>query len=79
MRIARDIASRAPLAIRILKAEIHKLIAGAVLSADDFEEIQNLRKGAFRGRHLSFTGLHFLILFDRMYRFSRIDLSHLKE
>ena len=50
LQIARDIASRAPLAIRVLKAEIHKLTAGPALSADDFEEIQNLRREAFRSR-----------------------------
>lgn len=50
LRIARDIASRAPLAIRVLKAEIHKLTAGPALSADDFEEIQNFRREAFRSQ-----------------------------
>jgi len=48
MRIARDIASRAPLAIRVLKKEIEKLTSGPSLSADDFEQIQNLRREAFR-------------------------------
>jgi len=53
LQIARDIASRAPLAIRVLKAEIHKLTAGPALSADDFEEIQNLRRQAFRSQDFS--------------------------
>ena len=53
LQIARDIASRAPLAIRVLKAEIHKLTAGPALSADAFEEIQNLRREAFRSRDFS--------------------------
>ena len=48
LNIARDIASRAPLAIRVLKDEMCKLTAGLNLTADGFEEIQNARRQAFR-------------------------------
>ena len=48
LNIARDIASRAPLAIRVLKDEMRKLTAGLNLTADGFEEIQNARRQAFR-------------------------------
>ena len=46
--MARVIASHAPMAIRVLKAEMRKLTKGSGLSADDFEEIQNMRRDAFR-------------------------------
>ena len=52
MEIAREIASRAPLVIRVLKAEMAKLTAGPGLSPDDFEEIQGLRRIAFRSDDL---------------------------
>ena len=48
LEMARVIAGHAPMAIRVLKAEMRKLTKGAGLNADDFEEIQNLRRDAFR-------------------------------
>ncbi|MBW1780062.1 MAG: methylmalonyl-CoA decarboxylase [Deltaproteobacteria bacterium] len=48
LSLARDIASRAPLAIRVLKDEMRRLTAGLSLTADDFEEIQNVRRQTFR-------------------------------
>ncbi len=48
MGIARDIASRAPLAVRVLKKEMQRLTAGPGISPDDFEEIQGLRREAYR-------------------------------
>ncbi len=48
LEMARLIAGRAPKAIRVLKAEMRKLTKGPALSADDFEEVQNLRRDSFR-------------------------------
>ena len=48
LQMAGVIACHAPMAIRVLKAEMRKLTRGPGLSADDFEEIQNLRRDAFR-------------------------------
>ena len=48
MGIAEDIASRAPLAVRVVKKEMQRLTAGPVISPDDFEEIQGLRRAAYR-------------------------------
>ncbi len=48
MGIARDIASRAPLAVRVLKKEMQRLTAGPGISPDDFEEIQDMRREAYR-------------------------------
>jgi methylmalonyl-CoA decarboxylase len=48
MKIAEDIASRAPLAVRVLKKEMQRLTAGPGISPDDFEEIQGLRRIAHR-------------------------------
>lgn len=48
LQIASDIADRAPKAVRLLKAELRKLTAGPALNADDFEEIQTLRREAYR-------------------------------
>ena len=48
MEIARDIANRAPLAVRVLKKEMQRLTAGPGISPDDFEEIQGLRREAYR-------------------------------
>jgi methylmalonyl-CoA decarboxylase len=47
-QIAREIAERAPKAIRLLKAEMRKLTSGPALNPDDFEEIQTLRREAYR-------------------------------
>ncbi|EFK12306.1 enoyl-CoA hydratase/isomerase family protein [delta proteobacterium NaphS2] len=48
MKIARDISSRAPLAVRVLKKEMQRLTAGPGICPDDFEEIQGLRRLAYR-------------------------------
>ncbi len=48
LEMARVIAGHAPRAIRVLKAEMRKLTKGPALSADDFEEVQNLRRDAYR-------------------------------
>ena len=48
MNIARDIACRAPLAVRVLKLEMKRLTMMHGLSVDDFEEIQSLRREAYR-------------------------------
>jgi len=52
MRLAEVIASRAPLAVTVLKAELHSLTAGARMSADEFELIQSARRTAFRSDDL---------------------------
>lgn len=46
--IARSIATKAPLVIRLLKEEMRKLTAGPGLSPDDFEEVQYSRRLAYR-------------------------------
>lgn len=48
MGIAQDIASKAPLAVRVLKKEMQRLTAGPGISPDDFEEIQGIRREAYR-------------------------------
>ena len=48
MALAKVIASRAPLAVSVLKTELRGLTAGADLSADEFEQIQYSRRLAFR-------------------------------
>lgn len=48
--LARDIATRAPLAIRVLKAEMRNLTRGPALAPEDFEDVQALRQDAFRSR-----------------------------
>ncbi len=48
--IASAIASRAPKVVRLLKAELRKLTSGPALTPDDFEEIQQLRRDAYRGK-----------------------------
>ncbi len=48
MQIAEDIASRAPLAVRVLKREMQRLTNGPGISPDEFEEIQGLRRDAYR-------------------------------
>jgi methylmalonyl-CoA decarboxylase len=52
MQLAGVIASRAPLAVAVLKAELRSLTAGAHLSADEFELIQSARRTAFRSDDL---------------------------
>ena len=46
--LARDVASRAPLAIRVLKAELRNLSRGPALAAEDLENIQTMRQQAYR-------------------------------
>lgn len=52
MQIARTIASRAPLAVAVLKAELNSLTKGSPLSADEFELIQAARRTAFQSDDL---------------------------
>jgi methylmalonyl-CoA decarboxylase len=52
MEIAGTIASRAPLAVSVVKAELSSLSRGAPLSADEFESIQGARRAAFRSDDL---------------------------
>jgi methylmalonyl-CoA decarboxylase len=52
MEIAQTIASRAPLAVSVVKAELSSLSRGAPLSADEFECIQAARRAAFRSDDL---------------------------
>jgi methylmalonyl-CoA decarboxylase len=48
MQMAELIASRAPLAVHVLRREIQTLTNGQALSPDDFEAIQELRREAYR-------------------------------
>lgn len=48
--IARAIASRAPLVVRLLKKEMRKLTAGKGLTSDEFEELQSMRRQTYRSR-----------------------------
>ena len=52
MAVARKIASRAPLVIRVLKEELRELTAGTPLSAETFERLQATREVAWRSRDL---------------------------
>ena len=52
MQLAGVIASRAPLAVTVLKAELRSLTAGARMSCDEFELIQSARRTAFRSDDL---------------------------
>ena len=52
MRIARTIASRAPLAVAVVKAELRSLTASIPMSAHEFESIQSLRRAVFRSDDL---------------------------
>ena len=52
MTIARTIASRAPLAVAVVKAELRSLTAGTPMSAHEFESIQSVRRAAFRSDDL---------------------------
>ena len=47
MQLAEEIASRAPMAIRVLKLEMQRLTDGPGISPGDFEEIQCLRRDAY--------------------------------
>lgn len=57
MQIADTIASRAPKVIRLLKVELRKLTDGPAINPDDFEEIQQLRREAYRSKDFS-EGIH---------------------
>jgi methylmalonyl-CoA decarboxylase len=48
MEISRTIASRAPMVVRLLKKEMHKLTSGKILSSDEFEELQSVRRQTYR-------------------------------
>ena len=48
LKIAKEITSKAPLAVRVLKREMKSLTNGPGLSPDEFEEIQGLRRDAYR-------------------------------
>ena len=52
-QIADTIVSRAPKVIRLLKAQLRKLTDGPALNPDDFEEIQQLRREAYRSKDFS--------------------------
>jgi methylmalonyl-CoA decarboxylase len=52
MEIAQTIASRAPLAVSVVKAELSSLSEGSPMSADQFERIQAARRAAFRSDDL---------------------------
>jgi methylmalonyl-CoA decarboxylase len=52
MEMARTIASRAPLAVSVVKAELSSLSRGAPMSADEYEFIQSARRAAFRSDDL---------------------------
>lgn len=52
-QLAEIIVSMAPKVIRLLKAELRKLTSGPVLNPDDFEEIQQLRREAYRSSDFS--------------------------
>jgi methylmalonyl-CoA decarboxylase len=56
-QIAETIASRAPKVIRLLKVELRKLTDGPAINPDDFEEIQQLRREAYRSKDFS-EGVH---------------------
>jgi methylmalonyl-CoA decarboxylase len=50
MKVARAIAGRSPMVVRLLKKEIQALTGGRGLSADEFEEIQSLRQRTYRSK-----------------------------
>ena len=52
MQLAGVIASRAPLAVSVVKAELSSLSKGSPMSADEFEFIQAARRAAFRSDDL---------------------------
>jgi methylmalonyl-CoA decarboxylase len=52
MKVAGVIATRAPLTVAALKAELRSLTSGARMSADEFELIQFARRTAFRSDDL---------------------------
>lgn len=50
MAMARTIASRSPLVVQLLKKEMQQLTAGRTMSADEFEELQGLRRRTYRSK-----------------------------
>ena len=52
IEIAETIATRAPLAVSVVKAELSSLSRGAPMSADEFEAIQATRRAAFLSNDL---------------------------
>jgi methylmalonyl-CoA decarboxylase len=50
LQIARDVATRAPMVVRLLKAQLRKLTSGPAMNPDDFEEIQSLRSSVYRSQ-----------------------------
>lgn len=52
MQLAGVVASRAPLAVKVIKAELQTLTSGVRMSADEFELIQSTRRTAFRSDDL---------------------------
>jgi methylmalonyl-CoA decarboxylase len=50
MEVSLAIAARAPLVVRLLKKEMRKLTAGKGLTSDEFEELQSLRRQAYRSK-----------------------------
>ena len=52
LQLAGVIASRAPLAVKVIKAELQALTSGGNMSADQFELIQSARRAAFRSDDL---------------------------
>ena len=52
MEMAQTIASRAPLAVSVVKAELSSLSRGVPMSADEYEFIQSARRAAFRSDDL---------------------------
>jgi methylmalonyl-CoA decarboxylase len=50
MTMARTIANRAPLVVHLLKKEMRRLTAGRAMSADEFEELQGLRRRTYRSK-----------------------------
>lgn len=50
LEIARTIAARAPLVVRLLKKEMQRLTAGKGLTSDEFEELQSLRRQTYRSK-----------------------------
>lgn len=52
MELAHIIAARAPLAVTVLKTELRGLTSGAAMSADEFEQIQSVRRAAFMSHDL---------------------------
>jgi len=52
LKIARDVASRAPMVVRLLKAQLRKLTSGPTMNPDDFEEIQTLRTAVDQSQDL---------------------------